>query len=139
MALRFFSEGLSFKLPHPRKTSSWLKEAIASEGYSSGELTFIFCNDTFLQSINKTYLNHEDLTDIITFDYSQDKVIGGDIYISIQRVKENALNYSVSFDDELHRVMVHGVLHLMGYKDKKKSEIALMRKKEEAYLSLRTK
>lgn len=137
MALRFFSEGLPFKLDHPRKTTSWLKQVIQAEDCHPGNLNYIFCNDNYLVKINSEYLKHNDLTDIITFDYSEDNDISGDIFISIDRVRENALKFETTFDRELHRVLVHGILHLLGYKDKKTSDRALMRKKEEAYLSLR--
>lgn len=137
MALRFFSEGIPFKLKNPRKTSNWIKRAIESESRSAGEINYIFCKDGYLKSINKSYLKHDYLTDIITFDHSVGDEISGDIFISVPRVKENASIFGVEFDHELHRVLIHGVLHLIGYRDKKKDEIALMRKKEEAYLSLR--
>lgn len=139
MALHFFSEGLSFKIPYPRKTSSWIKRVVAKEKGTLGELNYIFCTDAHLLSINKSYLNHDSYTDIITFDYSVGKRISGDIYISVQRVKENAVSFEVPFEQELNRVIIHGALHLLGYKDKKKEDKTLMRKKEEAYLSLRYK
>jgi probable rRNA maturation factor len=102
------------------------------------EINYIFCSDSYLLSLNKGFLKHNTLTDIITFDNSEGTgSMEGEIYISIERVKENATKYDVSFEDELNRVMIHGILHLLGYKDKKPSEKALMRKKEEAYLSLR--
>mgnify|MGYP001177782745 CR=1 FL=1 len=137
MALRFFSEGLSFKLDHPRKTSSWLKKAIESEKGRAGNVNYIFCSDEYLHQINTKYLEHDDFTDIVTFDYSDGEAISGDIFISIDRVKDNATKFNQSFDRELHRVLIHGVLHLLGYKDKNPSDKAQMRKKEEAYLSLR--
>lgn len=138
MATRFFSEEISFKLPHPRKTSSWIRDTIIKEKGQPGDLNYIFCSDQYLLSINQQYLNHNTLTDIITFDYSEGgSVISGDIYISIERVEENARHFGVSLDEELHRVIIHGALHLLGYKDKKSGDKALMRKKEEAYLSLR--
>ena len=112
---------------------------IEKEKSEPGELSFIFCSDLYLNSINKEYLNHNTLTDIITFDNSpnQDSPVSGDIYISIERVRQNAQAFKASFDNELHRVLIHGVLHLLGYNDKKASDKAHMRKKEEAYLSLR--
>lgn len=138
MVVRFFSEEITFKLPHPRKTSNWIKEAIRMEKGHLGELNYIFCSDQYLLSINQRYLNHNTLTDIITFGNSEKGgPVSGEIYISIERVKENSKYFEVSFNDELHRVIIHGVLHLLGYKDKKSSDKALMRKKEEAYLSLR--
>ena len=138
MAVRFFTEEITFKLPHPRKTSAWIKEAIKKENGQLDELNYIFCSDQYLLAINQQYLNHNTLTDIITFGHSEKGTpISGEIYISIERVEENARQFEVSFDEELHRVIIHGVLHLLGFKDKKSSDKALMRKKEEAYLSLR--
>lgn len=140
MAVRFFSEEVPFKLAHPRITTNWIKKAIEMEKGALGELNYIFCSDAYLLSINQSYLNHNTLTDIITFDYREKgnkEAISGDIYISLERVEENAQKFQVSFDLELHRVIIHGVLHLLGYKDKKTADKALMRKKEEAYLSLR--
>ncbi len=138
MPIRYFSEELQFKLKHPRKTSNWIKEVIAMEKATLGDLNYIFCTDPYLLNLNKKYLNHNTLTDIITFSNNEDvKLISGDIYISIDRVKENSNHLNIPFDEELHRVIIHGVLHLLGYGDKKPSEIVQMRKKEEAYLSLR--
>ena len=137
MSLLFFSEGIDFVLPHPRKTSSWIKSVIKKEKKTLTSINYIFCNDPFLLPINQEYLNHDTLTDIVTFDYSLKSELKGEIYISIERVKENALTFNRPFDEELHRVIIHGVLHLAGYKDKSKAQKAEMRKKEEAYLSLR--
>lgn len=140
MAVRFFSEEIQFKLQQPRKTSTWIKESIGKEKGSLGDLNFIFCTDAYLLSMNQQYLKHNTLTDIITFDNRADDQSGaieGDIFISIERVEENASLLGVAFDTELHRVLIHGVLHLLGYNDKKKADKDLMRKKEEAYLSLR--
>ena len=138
MEVRFFTEETTFKLAHPRKTITWIKEAIKKEKGQLNELNYIFCSDQYLLSINQQYLNHNTLTDIITFDHSEKGApISGEIYISVERVEENAKHFEVPFDEELHRVIIHGVLHLLGYKDKKSSDKALMRKKEEAYLSLR--
>ncbi|MEQ8362132.1 MAG: rRNA maturation RNase YbeY [Cyclobacteriaceae bacterium] len=138
MAVRFFSEEITFKLDHPRKTSTWIKEAIKKEKGQLDELNYIFCSDQYLLSINQQYLKHNTLTDIITFGHSEKGTpISGDIYISIERVKENAQHFEIPFEEELHRVIIHGILHLLGYKDKKSGDKALMRKKEEAYLSLR--
>lgn len=139
MAVRFFTEEIKFKLPHPRKTSKWIIEAIGKEKSEPGDLNFIFCSDSYLHTLNVEYLNHNTLTDIVTFDHrkSKNQPLTGDIYISIDRIKENALKYGEPLDRELHRVIIHGVLHLLGYKDKKSADKAQMRKKEEAYLSLR--
>lgn len=109
--------------------------AIAAESKTNGEINFIFCNDEFLIGINRKYLNHDNYTDIITFDYSEGNVVSGDIFISIDRIKENAKNYGVSFENELYRVMIHGILHLCGYKDKRRTEKEKMTAGEDKYLS----
>ena len=102
-----------------------------------GCLTYVFCSDPYLHKMNVEYLNHDTFTDIITFNYCENTIISGDIFISVDRVRENALKYDVLFEDELDRVIVHGVLHLIGYNDKSKEEQAEMRGKEEFYLNLR--
>ncbi|MBI3221003.1 MAG: rRNA maturation RNase YbeY [Bacteroidetes bacterium] len=137
-AIQFFSEDISFTLAKPRRTSNWIKRIAQKEKREVRDVSYIFCSDVYLLELNQQYLNHNTLTDIITFDYSEGaKQLEGEIYISIDRVKENAEKFKVSFQDELDRVMIHGVLHLIGYKDKKPADKALMRKKEEASLSLR--
>lgn len=137
-SIHFFSQGIRFNLKNPRKVTSWIKRVVQSEKASVKEIHYIFCSDSFLLSLNQGFLKHNTLTDIITFDNSDESDgIDGEIYISIERVKENAIKYEVPFEDELSRVMIHGILHLLGYKDKKPAEKALMRKKEEACLSLR--
>ena len=136
-SINFFSEKIRFKLPSERKTSNWIKSVIKKEGFSISEINFIFCSDERLSEINLQYLNHKTLTDIITFDYSVEHQLQGDIFISIPRVKENALKFKVDLDSELHRVIIHGVLHLIGFSDNSKSEKATMREKEDACLSLR--
>lgn len=138
-AISFFSEDIDFSLPKPRKTTAWLKEVISIEGGSLENLNFIFCSDSYLHSLNEQYLNHTTLTDIITFDNAETEgEIEGDIFISIDRVRENAEKFGVSFENELHRVLVHGVLHLLGYSDKTKAEKSVMRQKEDIHLSLPT-
>ena len=138
MAILFFTEGIHFAIPHPRKTASWIKNSIKKEKRKLSGLIFIFCSDEYLLGLNIQYLHHKTLTDIITFDFSEgQKAINGEIYISIDRVKENALKYKKSVDEELHRVIIHGVLHLIGYSDKAKRHKSEMQEKEEAYLSLR--
>lgn len=138
MPIRFFSEGTSFSLSHPRKTAAWIKSVALREKSTIKELNYIFCSDEYLLQLNQEYLNHKTLTDIITFDYSSSKRhLEGEIYISIDRVIENGQKMKTAFDDELHRVIIHGVLHLVGYGDKKPAEKALMRKKEDSCLSLR--
>jgi probable rRNA maturation factor len=137
-SIRFFCEDIPFKLPHPRKTSSWIKNTIIAERGNLISLNYIFCSDDFLRNINIQYLNHHTYTDIVTFSHSEAAgEIEGDIFISIDRVKENAEKFNTDFDTELHRVIIHGVLHLLGYGDKKPKEKTVMRAKEDAYLSLR--
>lgn len=136
-SLQFFSEDISFKPPHPRKTKSWIKQTIAKEKKTPGDLNFIFCSDDYLLQINIQYLDHQTYTDIITFDNSEDpKIIEGDIFISVDRVRENASKFSRPFEEELRRVIIHGVLHLIGYSDKTAAQKTAMRRKEDAYLSL---
>ncbi|MBQ4913387.1 rRNA maturation RNase YbeY [Maribacter sp. MMG018] len=125
-----------FSLSEKDKYRSWIKTICESEEYTSGELNYIFCDDSYLLNINQQYLQHDTYTDIITFDYTSGSVVSGDIYISIERVKENSIRFNVSFNNELLRVMAHGVLHLMGYKDKKKEDIEEMRKKEEEKINM---
>ena len=137
-AVNFFAEDLDFKIPHPRKTASWIKAVVAKEKSSILELNFIFCSDEYLLATNIQYLKHKSYTDIITFDYSESsKNLQGDIFISIERIKENAIKFEKSFDEELHRVIIHGVLHLLGYNDKSPKEKAQIHKKEDHCLSLR--
>ena len=135
--IQFFTEDIDFELPSPTPLKSWITQVIQNEGRQLGELNYIFCSDSYLLSLNQQYLQHHSLTDILTFDQSDSpEIISADIYISIERIHENAANYEVSNHHELKRVMVHGVLHLMGYNDKTPEQRAEMRKKEEAYLSL---
>lgn len=133
-----FNYETNFKLKNQDQVIDWVIKVINTEFHKIGEINYIFCNDDYLVEINVKYLNHNTLTDIISFDYSLNKEISGDIFISIDRVKENALLYKVSIKNELHRVMIHGILHFCGYKDKTKEEKVLMRRKEDYYLSLRT-
>ncbi len=131
-------QDIQFKLPDKTKTLSWILETIKSKGKECGDINIIFCSDEFLLNINKEYLHHDYYTDIITFDHSDNPdFLESDIYISVDRVKENAIEYDISFIDELHRVMIHGVLHLLGLNDKTKSEKEEMRKIEDHYLALR--
>ena len=135
--IHFFSEDVEFTPKTPRKLKSWIITSAGKEKASINEVNYIFCSDKYLLRLNKEYLNHNTYTDIITFDNSQSKgEIEGDIFISVDRVKENAEKFNVTFDMELHRVMIHGVLHLIGYKDKSLADKSKMRKKEDACLSL---
>ncbi|HEV8515115.1 MAG TPA: rRNA maturation RNase YbeY [Cyclobacteriaceae bacterium] len=136
MPIRFFYEETKFKIVHPRKTVKWIIESARREKRLILDINYIFCSDDYLLGLNKEFLDHNTFTDIITFDSSEGKNISGEIYISLDRVRENSLKFNSHFNDELLRVMIHGVLHLTGYKDKKPREISTMRKKEEAYLSL---
>ena len=135
MAINFNYE-LDFSIPDEGKYSDWIARVVDSEGYRLSDLNYIFCNDEYLWNLNKKYLNHDTLTDIITFDYSDDEVVSGDIFISKDRVGDNALKFGVGFDEEMRRVMAHGVLHMMGYKDKSKAEKELMRTKENEKIDL---
>lgn len=136
--VNYFYQVSSFKVPFPRKTSSWIQSSIKKEKHKLSGLNFIFCSDEQLLKINQDYLNHNTYTDIVTFDNSEDKSqIEGDIFISVDRVVDNAQKLNIPFQDELNRVMIHGVLHLLGYSDKSFAKKKEMRKKEDVYLSLR--
>jgi rRNA maturation RNase YbeY len=127
-----------FKLTNEEELRAWIRFVLDEEDRELGEVSYIFCDDDYLLDINIKYLKHNTLTDIISFDYSLGKVVSGDIYISTERVLENAQEQQAEFDDELHRVMIHGILHYIGYKDKSDSDKREMRRKEDYYLSLRT-
>ncbi len=134
--IRYFTEDITFQLKEKRKVSKWVKETVASESFKLGDINYIFCSDEYLLNVNKQYLNHNYYTDIITFDNTEDEnKISGDIFISIDRVKENAMNHKFEFDEELRRVLIHGILHLCGYKDKTPKQKKEMRNKENFYLS----
>lgn len=137
--INYFNQDLSFKLTKPKNTSLWIEGVIEREKKKLIQLNYIFCSDDHLLEINQEYLKHQTLTDIITFDNSDGdgESIEGDVFISIERVRENAKTLKTDFDVELHRVLIHGVLHLLGYSDKSDIQKARMRKKEDAYLSLR--
>lgn len=130
-----FNYETDFELPYEHEFSSWISMVIISENCKEGDINYIFCDDEYLHDINLKYLNHDTLTDIISFDYSVGKELHGDIYISIERVKENAEDFEVDFKDEIRRVMVHGVLHYCGYKDKTDDDQKLMRSREDHYIS----
>jgi probable rRNA maturation factor len=135
--LNFFSENIDFDLSRPVKTKKWLKSTSKSEGYEIADLNYIFCDDDYLLEINKQYLDHDYFTDIITFDNSEeDNVLEGDIYISVDRVKENAATFDADFETEMRRVLIHGLLHLMGYQDSDEKLKNEMRAKEDQYLLL---
>ena len=134
--ITFHQEDISFRLKKIKKIKSWITQSIALEKNVLGDLNYIFCSDTYLHKINLEYLKHDTLTDIITFDYSEKKQNSGDIFISIDRIKENAIKFKQSIENELNRVLIHGVLHLLGYKDKTPKDKELMRAKEDFYLTL---
>lgn len=137
-AIRIFTEDIDFKLSAQAKVKSWLKAVIQEESHRLGELSFIFCSDEYLLGINQQYLNHDTYTDIITFDNSEEQgLISGDIFISIDRVRDNASQFGVTEKDETHRVMVHGTLHLLGYPDKGAAAKKKMTAKEDQYLQIR--
>tara|TARA_R110000850_G_scaffold271031_2_gene404815 strand:+ start:208888 stop:209301 length:414 start_codon:yes stop_codon:yes gene_type:complete len=127
--IEFLSE-TAFSLENEKAYIIWIEQVIEYEGYSPGDISYIFCDDEYLHKINLEFLNHDTLTDIITFDYTVGKQVHGEIYISIERVKENAGSFSDSFESELKRVMIHGILHLLGYKDKTEEQQTKMRSLE---------
>jgi rRNA maturation RNase YbeY len=136
MGIQYFSEDVSFPKLKKRRTTNWIKQVIIIEGKIVGSISFIFCSDNYLLEVNKKYLDHDYFTDIITFDYVEASLINGDIFISIDRVVENAKEFNTTLENELHRVLVHGVLHLLGYKDKDKKDKKLMTEKEDYYLKV---
>ena len=136
-AISFFSEDLSFKLDNELKTQAWVFKTIGDENKIPGEINYIFCSDSYLHKMNLEHLDHDTLTDIITFNYCIDSIINTDIFISVDRVKENAQDFNATFENELNRVMIHGILHLIGYDDKSEEDKKTMRAKEDFYLNLR--
>ncbi len=135
--IEFFSEDTDFVVSDQKKLTEWITTVVEAEGMAIAAISFIFCSDDYLLKINQEHLQHDYYTDIITFDYCEGKQTSGDLFISVDRVKENATELSLPFEDELHRVMVHGVLHLLGYKDKTAKHKAEMTAKENHYLALR--
>lgn len=133
-----FNYETDFKLEDTYKVSNWISETILEENCNEGEINYIFCSDDYLHKLNVDFLNHDTLTDIISFDNSVGKELHGDIYISVDRVRENAKVFDVEFEDEIARVIIHGVLHYCGYKDKSDVDERLMRFKEDHYLSRRS-
>ena len=134
-----FNYETNFSLEDEGKISDWIVNVIDKEKYKLEEVNYVFCDDDYLHKLNVEFLHHDTLTDIISFDYSVGKVIQGDVFISVERVAENAIEYKASFLEELHRVIVHGILHYCGYKDKTEKDAVLMRSKENYYLSTLTK
>lgn len=131
-----FNYETDFELQDEVKYEDWITRIIASEEKKEGEISYVFCDDEYLLQMNIQYLDHDTLTDIISFDYTVGREISGDIFISVERVKENAEEFGVPFDEELKRVMAHGILHYCGYKDKNEEDEALMRKKEEEKIAM---
>jgi rRNA maturation RNase YbeY len=125
-----FNYEIDFELETEAAFSAWLAKIILAEGKSIGDIDYVFCDDDYLHKINVEFLQHDTLTDIISFDYSVGNELHGDVYISIERVRENAVDFEVNFDEELKRVMAHGVLHFCGFKDKTESDSKIMRQKE---------
>ena len=130
-----FNYQIDFNLPNENKISEWISIIIKTENFKEGEINYIFCADDYLHKLNVEFLNHDTLTDIISFDYSVGKIIQGDIFVSVERVAENAKEFKVSFEEELQRVIIHGVLHYCGYKDKSAEHAKVMRERENHYLS----
>ena len=138
-AIHFFEEDIAYKLKQKTAVRSWITETIQAEGYRLKELTYIFCSDNYLLQINQQYLDHDTYTDIVTFDNSDiAQTITGDIFISIDRIRENAAKFGAAEADELHRVIIHGALHLLGYKDKSPADKKKMTLKEDFYLNRRS-
>lgn len=131
-----FNYETNFELTDEKRTSEWIIKCIEEENHELGEVNYIFCDDTYLHKINVEFLQHDTFTDIISFDYSLGKLVSGDIFISVERVKENASKFEVSFQEELHRVIIHGILHYMGFKDKTDNEKQIMRDKENTCLKV---
>ena len=131
-----FNYETDFTLENEEAIAAWLTNVITSENKKEGEINYIFCDDEYLHKINLEYLNHDTLTDIISFDYTMGNELSGDIFVSVERVKDNAKDFNVVFEEELKRVLVHGVLHYCGYKDKGEAEELLMRSKEDEKIAL---
>ncbi len=135
--IRYFNEDIKFELKHKLFNNNWLKTVAGSEMKRLGDINIIFCSDPYILEVNLKYLQHDYFTDIITFDYCEGDKLSGDLFISIDSVRENSVFYGTEFEDELNRVMVHGLLHLIGYDDHSERDIAQMRAKENYYLELR--
>ncbi len=134
--IEYFSENIDFELDNKEIISQWIEKIVGNHHFMMGDMSIVFCSDDYLLEMNKEHLNHNYYTDIITFDYVENKILSGDIFISIDRVKMNAQEYEVTFENELYRVIIHGVLHLLGFKDKTEEEQEVMTKKEDESLLL---
>lgn len=137
--VRYYNEDVKFNLKGRRFNSKWLKGVAEAEGCRLGPTSIIFCSDSYILEMNRKYLGHDYFTDIITFDYCEGKSLSGDLFISIDSVRDNSVHFGTTFEDELNRVMVHGVLHLIGYDDHTAEQQKTMRSKENEYLALRAK
>ena len=135
--IRYFNEDTDFEFKGRQVNNRWLKLVAGSELKRLGDVNIIFCSDNYILDVNLKYLQHDYFTDIITFDYCEGNVLSGDLFISVDSVRENASFYGTEFKDELNRVMVHGLLHLIGYDDHTEEDIAVMRSKEDYYLKIR--
>lgn len=135
--IRYFTEDIKFEFKDKLSNNRWLRLVASSEVKKLGDINIIFCSDNYILDVNMKYLQHDYFTDIITFDYCEGNVLNGDLFISVDSVRENASYYGTEFPDELKRVMVHGILHLIGYDDHSEDDIKVMRSKEDYYLSLR--
>jgi probable rRNA maturation factor len=135
--ITFHTEDIKFNIKNKRLLKSWIKDSIQNENHSVGDLTYVFCSDKYLLNMNKEHLSHDYYTDIITFNYNVEKHVSGDFFISVERVGDNASQQNNTLIDELHRVLIHGVLHLVGYNDKTDLQQAEMTSKEDYYLNLR--
>lgn len=135
MAVTYHTQNIRFNMPGKRAVSAWIKAAVAEEGRETGDISIVFCSGDYLLDINRKYLSHDYHTDIITFDYGNGNIVSGDLFISVDTVLANAEKYGVTFDNELLRVVIHGIMHLCGYGDKTAAETEIMRAKEDFYLS----
>lgn len=136
MAVLFHNTDVKFKPTEAKQLKQWVTDVIHAEGFTTGTINYIFCSDEYLLQVNKDHLDHDYYTDIITFDMSDDEdTVSSDLFISIDRVKDNAIQLNVSFEEELHRVMIHGILHLVGYNDKTEEEQKEMRLTENQYIT----
>lgn len=131
-----FNYETDFKLSDEKKISNWISQVIDENGFTEGELNYIFCDDDYLLKLNVEFLEHDTFTDIISFDYTIGKLISGDIFISVERVLENSKKFTQTFDNELNRVVIHGILHYLGFKDKSDVDKVIMREQENKCLAL---
>ena len=136
--IRYFCEDIRFTYKNKLANNRWLKMVAGSEIRKIGDINVIFCSDNYILDINMKYLQHDYFTDIITFDYCEGKVLSGDLFISVDSVRENSIEFGTDFEEELHRVIVHGVLHLIGYDDHTEEDKKVMRQKENYYLQMRS-